>query len=101
MRGAAGTDTARAAGTAHPAGKRPGRRAAAPGRALPHQPDEQLEGPREHEVVAADGPAPAEHYEPRHPAGPAAAAAPSGPPDPVPPHLDLTARRGGHNVTLP
>lgn len=37
-----------------------------PGSSLPHQPDEQLEGAREHEVVAADGPAPAEQDEPRH-----------------------------------
>lgn len=87
MRAVPGTDTAWAAGTAHPAGKRPGRRAAAPGCALPHQPDEQLEGAREHEVVAADGPAPAEQHEPRHPAGPAAAT-PSGPPGShtLPPH---------------
>lgn len=70
-------------------GHRSPRRATAPGRALPHQPDEQLEGSRKDEVVAADGPAPAEEHEPRHFAGPTHRPLPSG----------LTARRGGHGLT--
>lgn len=59
--------------------RRRGRGVTAPRAALPHQPDQELEGPREDEVVAADGPAPAEHHQPRHPAG-RAAAVPSGAP---------------------
>lgn len=51
--------------------------------ALPQQPDEELEGPREDEVVAADSPAPAEHHQPRHPANASGA----------PEHLHRPSRR--------
>lgn len=48
-------------------------------RPLPQQPEEQLEGPREDEVVAADGPAPPEHHQPRHPADTSTPAPPPAP----------------------